>query len=134
MSDSAIYELEVRRIAIEELEDMDAFVVGLAEHDDGSGESLVFATALTVLDEQDRSLGQDTYSVSTAWGDTVYGGLTECVLQDDLLALTFEAAAADILGISQECRLHLQVDQDSIDHLKQGLGRVLSPGRTPPAH
>jgi hypothetical protein len=50
-------------------------VVGLAENDDGSGESPVFATALTVFDEQDRALGQDTSSVSTAWGATVYGGL-----------------------------------------------------------
>ncbi len=126
-------EFEVRRIAIEELRDLDTYVVGIAENEDGSGESLLFQTAITAAEEQDRALGMDTYCVSTAWGATVYGGVMACALRDDLLTLKFDPPAAETLGISQECRFRLRVDQDRIEQLKQGLRTVLSTGH-PPIH
>jgi len=41
-------EFEVRRIAVEELHDLDTYVVGIAENADGSGDALLLQTALTV--------------------------------------------------------------------------------------
>ncbi len=121
-------EFEVRRIAVEELHELDTYVVGIAENADGSGDALLLQTALTASTEQDRALDMDTYCVSTAWGATVYGGVRACVLQDDLLTLEFDPPTAETLGISQECRFHLRVDQDRIEQLKQGLRTVFATG------
>lgn len=131
VTDEAPDGFEVRRIAVEELDDVDTFVVGLAEHEDGSGEALLLMASLTVADEQDRALGQDTYCVSTAWGATVYGGMTECALRGDLLLLRFDAVAAETLGIGQDCRFRLRVDPGSVERLKDGLRAVLSTGHPP---
>jgi hypothetical protein len=128
MTDGVLYEFEVRRIAVEELRDLDTYVVGIAENADGSGDALLLQTALTVITEQDRALDMDTYCISTAWGATVCGGVTACALQDDLLTLEFDPPTAETLGISQECRFHLRVDQGRIEELKQGLRTVLATG------
>ncbi len=128
MTNGVPYEFEVRRITVEALDDLNTYVVGIAENMDGSGQTLLLQTALTPIDEQDRTLNMETYCVSTAWGATVYGGVTSCALQDDLLTLGLDPRAAETLGIGQDCRFRLRVDQDSIEQLKQGLRTVLSTG------
>jgi len=134
VSDSVINAFDVCRIAVEELDELKAFVVGLAENLDGSGKSLLLSTTLTVFDDQDRALDEGTYSISTEWGATTYGGLTGCVRRSDVLTLTFDTDAAETLGIGCECRLQLHVDDQSIAALQQGLRRVFATARVPPAH
>ncbi len=134
VKDSVIDAFDVRRIAVEELDDLNALVVGLAENPDGSGMALLISTTLTAFDAQDRALGEDTYSISTEWGATMYGGLTGCVRQDAVLTLTFDADVAKTLGMGRPCRLHLQVDDESIVVLQGGLRRVCATAPTPPAY
>ena len=116
----------VRRIGVKELTDDETFVVGLTEDDEGAGRALVFMVSLA-FDEQDRALGMDTYCVSNEVGATVYGGVASCVLE-----LTFEPSAAETLVVHEECRFPLQLDEQSIAHLRRGLRRVLASGQSPP--
>jgi Immunity protein 10 len=127
----SVDQFTIRCVAVADDDDLNTFVVGLAEDADGSGWGLVFQIAHS-FDEQDRMLGEDTYCISTTWGATVYGGLTSCVLQDDELVLEFDSEGADTLGISEECHLQLQVDRDAILQLRQGLSRVFSSGSSRP--
>jgi len=108
VTDGVLDEFEVRRIVVENLADLDTYVVGLAEKEDGSGGPLLLQTAVAAADEQDHALGMDTYGVSTAWGASVYSGVCVCqakrgpgcVLRDDLLILRFTAVAVEMLGVS----------------------------------
>ncbi len=134
MSSNAIWSLDVHHVAVEELDDLNSLVVGVAENADGSGKSLLFSTTLTPFDEQDRLLGQDTYCISTEWGATVYGGVMSCILQDNVLVLTLDPEAADILELSKECFLNLHTEQDAILQLRQGLRRILSSSSISPSH
>lgn len=109
-----------------------ALVVGLSEGVGGAGQTLLFQVALS-FDEQDRSLGMDTYSVTNASGATVYGGVTHCVLTGDLLTLRFDAASALALGSAAVCHLQLAVDAASVAALREGLRRVLTTGNSTPS-
>ncbi len=134
MSNHTIQQVDVRCVAVEELTDLETFVVGLAERQDGSGRGLIFQSPLSFdeIDEQDRALGMDTYCISTDEGASHYGGLTDCVLQDNALILRFEAEAAEMLGIAKECNLNLLVNQEDILQLREGLQRIFTSVRTRP--
>jgi hypothetical protein len=121
-------ELDIRRVAVEELLEDETFVVGLAEHDDGSGDGLLFMIASS-FDEQDVALGMDKYCISTSWGATVYGGVESCVLTDSDLAVAFTPEAAAMLDVPPHCLFRLHVEADLVAQLKQGLQRVLSGGQ-----
>ncbi|MDB5058727.1 MAG: hypothetical protein JWO59_2199 [Chloroflexi bacterium] len=121
----------VRHLAVQELEELDSFVVGLSDSKDGSGDALIFATGLT-FDEQDRSLGQDTYSISTASGATAYDGVIRCVLDDNVLTLDLDPKTASTLGVSQTCQFPLEIGPSSIARLKEGLRQVLMSGSSTP--
>ncbi len=116
--------ITIRRVEALELLDVETFVVAMGEQPDGSGQGLIFQLGLAP-DEQDRALGMDTYCVCNEAGATVYGGVTSCILEGDLLRLSFTPEAAESLAVGEECRLQLQVDRQSIKRLREGLRRVL---------
>jgi len=113
----------LRHVALEELEDINTLVLGLSDTQGGGGNTLVLEKGLS-YDEQDAALGQDTYSISTASGATVYSGITRCVIKDRVLTLDFSAEAADSLGITHTCQFPLELDLGSIERLREGLRRL----------
>jgi Immunity protein 10 len=100
-----------------------AFAVG------GKGDALVFQLADS-FDEQDALLGMDTYSISTAMGATVYGGIGSASLEGLLLVLRFQKEAAATLGLPDELGLKLPdaaslgMATDGLRHLGVGVRRA----------
>ena len=90
----------LRYITFEELDELNTLVLGLSDTQDGSGNILILERGLS-FDEQDVALGQDTYSISTASGATVYGGIMRSVLDERLLTIELTAEAAGALGTTQ---------------------------------
>jgi Immunity protein 10 len=110
---------DISRIAIQTMS-AGVDIVGLAEHRDGTGLSLVFQRALT-FDEQDRAMGTDTFCVSDEWGATVYGGVSYTMDGATLkLELSPEATAA--LRLPPRLELRLNVDE----HVLQEVGEALA--------
>ena len=117
--------ITIRRVEALEFPDEETFVVAMGEQPDGSGQGLIFQISL-VPDEQDHALGMDTYCVCNEAGATIYGGVMSCILEGDLLRLSFTPEAAECLAVGEECHLQLQVDREAIERLREGLRRVLA--------
>ncbi len=123
---------DVKNAAVEDVVEDNTLVVGLSQDQEGCGQTLLFQVAHS-FDEQDRALGMDTYAVSNEAGATVYGGVTSCILEGDILTVRFHPEAAATLEMDEECRYRLLVGRSSIVRLAEGLRRVLSSGgSTPP--
>ncbi len=133
MESDPIVGFTVYHVAVEELIDVDTFVVGLAEAEVGDGASLLISIALLPYDEQDRALGQDTYCISTEGGATVYGGLTRCVLHNNALLLGLTPDAATTLGLPTQTRFPLTIDHATVARLRAGLQRIFSRAASLPA-
>jgi hypothetical protein len=131
MADEPVPWFEVRRVAAEEVPDLDSYVVGLAEHENGEGTALIFQVPLGPFDDQDRALKMDTYYISDAYGATVYGGLTRCMLRSDALILGFSAEAAETFAVPTDVVLPLRVDPKAVSILHEGLRRVFARASTP---
>jgi hypothetical protein len=74
----------VRHAVVEELTDLNSFVVGLYEDKTPTGRYIELQRALS-FDEQDRDAGMDTYCLATSTGASHYGGVRSCVLRDKVL-------------------------------------------------
>ena len=127
MSASSECGFDVKTVAVEDIAEDNTLVVGLSEDQEGRGQTLLFQVAYS-FDEQDRALGMDTYAVSNEAGETVYGGVTSCILEGNILTVRFDPEAAATLEMDEECRYRLLVDRQSIIRLAEGLRRVLSSG------
>ena len=124
MNNSSTDGFPLRYITFEELDELNTLVLGLSDTQDGSGNILILERGLS-FDEQDVALGQDTYSISTASGATVYGGIMRSVLDERLLTIELTAEAAGALGTTQTCQFLLELDSGSVGRLREGLRRVL---------
>lgn len=120
--------LTVSKIAAEELVDLNAYVVVMQELDNQGGERIELSRSILV-DDQDRRLGLDTYSITTSTGATHYGGITSCVLIDRTLRIDIDADASNELGINGGYEILLDVDEYCINLLKAGLLRILAAER-----
>lgn len=123
--------LRVRAAAATQLDELNTFAVVLAEEADGSGERIELQRALE-FDEQDYSLGLDTYCTCLANGACEYGGIRKCVLNRNELMLEFSSATASTLGIAQHILVQLEVDSASLDQVRAGIQRVFDGDRAPP--
>ncbi|KYF50871.1 hypothetical protein BE08_11315 [Sorangium cellulosum] len=112
--------------------EMDAYVVVLASSTDGEGERIEVQRRLGPFDDQDRELGQDTYSISTHTGATTYAGIEACRLRGSTLELTLSAAAANELGVDQEVNVTLELTDDAIARLWDGLLKIFEHDRNRP--
>jgi Immunity protein 10 len=107
-----------------ESEAENVYVVGMSEHPGGEGRVITFQVDLEDSDED------DTYCVVLDPGQhTVYGGITECVIEDGTLRLSLSPEAADELGVEPHLRFHLTLDRDQLALVSAGLRRVLTAGR-----
>lgn len=121
----------IRRVEVTEIIEDQVIVVALSEEQDGTGRVLLFQRALA-FDEQDVAMGMDTYCLSDEEGTAVYGGVTSCILAQDVLTLRLAPEAAATLAMGSPCRLHLHVDPSAIGQLREGLRRVLMGGHSAP--
>src|SRR5262245_41342018 len=96
-----------RGTAVEESIEDQTFFVSLAEGVEGTGESITIAVLLQIS-QQDVDLGQDTYSVSNGWGQTVYGGINAFRIDSDRLTLYFSTKAAQRLAVRRTFVIDLQ--------------------------
>ena len=119
-----------RAAGVDEEPDYEYFSAGVSENSDGTGFVLLFLCGLDEPDEQDVALGMDSYCVVTADEGTAYGCVTEVALTDDLLRVVVRPDALELLGLDDtEIEATLDVDEDSIDRLRDGLRLVLNYGR-----
>lgn len=105
-------------------EDLNAFVVCLAEDRDGAGRRVELQRALS-FDEQDRRNGMDTYCLSNESGASHYGGVQAWTLKNGVLTLDLDPAASNALGVSGY-EVELRGAQSEIRRISEGLRRVLS--------
>jgi hypothetical protein len=106
------------------------YVVGVQESMDPESWSLMFMASNDAADEQEISLGMDTYCLVVDPGQwTVYGGVVECDLSDDRLILRLTERAAEQLQTPTEMSFGLALDSTKLEVLRRGLRRVLTSGR-----
>ena len=104
-------------------------MAGLSEYADGSGRGLTFQCGLSEPDEQDRALGMDSYCVSNELGLTEYGGVREVSLRNRTLRVVLDPNAAAGLGLDDAViEVELEVDDESVSQLRDGLRRILTYG------
>lgn len=123
--------LRVRAVAASQLDDLNTFVVVMAEEADGSGNRIELQRALE-FDQQDRSLGMDTYCTYLADGACQYGGIRKCVLNGNELRLEFASETASTLGVHEHIVVQLDVDAPSLDQVRAGILRIFDGDREPP--
>lgn len=116
-------------VSATEMPDLDCFVVILAEHSDGKGARLEAQRAFS-FDEQDHSLGQDTYCLCTEVGAVCYGGVVSWSLVEHELKIALDARAATVLGVKNGFLIELEVDSNTLIRLNEGLHRVLGAANT----
>jgi len=97
--------------------------VGVAEHADGEGLSLIFQGEL----ESEPDQG---YCLVTQTGACWYGGVVAVTLRDRRLQIVLTRKAARVLGLRTRITVQLEVDDDAVELLRDGLRRIFaaSPG------
>lgn len=110
--------------AAQEFEDLECFVVVLAEEPDGDGARLEIQRSLED-DPQDVALGLATYCLCTQQGATCYGGVTSWRVRDGCLTLHLDDRAADTLGLDHEIAIELQLTIATIEAVAAGIERAL---------
>jgi hypothetical protein len=110
--------------AAEEFEDLNAFVVVLAERSDGAGARLEIQRALG-YDSQDQTLGMDTYCLCNHLGMTHYGGVLSWRIRDGLLYLSLDQAAAAALVAKTEMSIELRLPELDVESVSAAVERAL---------
>jgi hypothetical protein len=117
----------VRAAQVEELDSLGVFCVALAEDESGEGMVLTFAVPTSGYSEEDRRLGQDTYSISDAMGRIIYGGVVAWKFDAarSRLLIEFTAEASKLFSVDREVEFEIDVPELSFEDLLTGLARVL---------
>jgi hypothetical protein len=110
-------------VAVEEMSDINTFVVVFAQNGDGS-DRLEIQRALS-FDEQDRQSGMDTYCLCLASGATHYGGVESWRLDEGGLELRLAGDAAEELGVEGVVRVDIQMAPAVREKVAAGLARAL---------
>ncbi|MER5645473.1 Imm10 family immunity protein [Streptosporangium sp. NPDC002524] len=111
-------------------EESEMVVFGMAEHEDGTGNALIFMMSAEEPDEQEIDLGMDTYCVVREdQAGTTYGGVTRCELASGRLTLHFTAEAARELRVEPVVRVDLRIDDGGVELLRSSLREILLSGR-----
>ena len=130
MNDTRAAYMTVRMVARSPNTEFGTDVLGLYESPDGGGRSLVFDIAHSFT-EQDRALGQDTYSLSVESGATDYAAVASCEVSRKSVDIHVNSGSAARLGIPSKLILELDLDAAGYDQLIQGLRAILGGGSRP---
>src|SRR5467141_4046727 len=105
-------------------DDTVVYTVGVRASLDPESWSLIFMECYDTEDEQNISLGMDTYCLVVGPGQwTVYGGVVECELSDDRLILRLTERAAEKLRTPAEMGFGLALDL-SLSMVLDGIRRI----------
>jgi hypothetical protein len=111
-------------------DDPELIVLGMAEHEDGTGNALIFMMSTEELDEQEAGSDMDTYCiVREEQAGTTYGGVTRCEIASSRLTLHFTEEAAKELHVEPIVRADLQITHESVELLRSSLRKILLSGR-----
>ncbi len=108
----------------EELEDLETFVVVLAEMLDGDGARLEIQRGLTI-DPRDEALGENTYCLCTQTGATFYGGVQSWRLDNGFLLICLDELAALTLGVDRQVSIELRLTDQALGAVTAGIARAL---------
>ena len=103
----------------EPCDEFEVLSVGVAEHANGDGLSLIFQSEL-------RSEPDEGCCVVTQTGASWYGGVVAVILRDRRLQVALTREAARVLGLRPRITVHLAVDAAAVEQLRDGLRRVFS--------
>lgn len=108
----------------------DCMTAGVAESNDEKGFSLLFMCDFDEPDEQDVSLGMDTYCLVTPDQGTAYGCVRDVELTDDVLRVTLDSESLDNLGLTDPVvEALLRAPAADVARLREVLPRILAYGR-----
>jgi len=122
--------IRIPHVGVDELPDLNVFVVVLAEDPMETGRRIELQRALDP-DQQDKDQAMDTYCVSTSWGPSCYGGIEAIVLEGRNLTIVFQQKAANVLELPVKLVLDLVIDEPALVTLRAGLKRIFSDGASP---
>ncbi|WP_180969999.1 Imm10 family immunity protein [Deinococcus planocerae] len=119
--------IAVTACAVEVLEDLDTFMIALADDLERQEQVLELQRALpgSELEEQDKGTDMDTYCLVWNAGPTEYGALSSCVLQEKTLTLLLTPQAVEVFGVTGFL-LQLELDETERAKLRDGLALVFS--------
>jgi hypothetical protein len=92
-----IKQFRAKACAIEEDEDLNSFMIVLADDPENPEEWIELQQALE-YDEQDQELGMDSYCIVDESGASYYGGISECKLDQKVLGFALNEEAGATLG------------------------------------
>jgi hypothetical protein len=90
----------------------------------------MFQAAHEPPDEQEVRLGMDTYCLVTENHATAYGCVRELTIDGDRMHVVISQEALADLGLDDaSIQVHLAVQPESVEVLREYLGRILTYGR-----
>ena len=108
-------------------DEFEVLSVGVAEHANGDGLSLVFQGEL-------ESGPDEGYCLVSHTGACWYGGVVAVILHDRRLRVALTREAARVLGLRPRITVHLAIDDAAVELRRDGLRRIFaaSPGPSGP--
>jgi len=100
-------------------DEFEVLSAGVAEHANGDGLSLIFQGEL-------ESEPDEGYCLVSHTGATWYGGVVAVILRDRRLRVALTRDAARVLGLRPRITVHLAVDDDAVELLRDGLRRIFA--------
>lgn len=122
-------ELTAQEFGYEEDESDEVFEAGFSGVLGGSEFVLLIQRSEFDPDEQDTSLGMDTYCLASG-GRTNYGGVTKATRDGHFLYLEMSPEAAAVLEIPASLRVRLEESVGNVNEFFEGLAGILEWGRT----
>ncbi|MGW4547336.1 Imm10 family immunity protein [Streptomyces violaceorubidus] len=108
----------------------DCVMAGVAESDDGDGFSLLFMCDFDGPGTQEVSLGMDTHCLVTPDQGTAYGCVREVELSGDVLRVTLDPASLAGLGLTDPVvEAVLRAPAADLSRMREVLPRILEYGR-----
>lgn len=123
--DKGMKTFEVRRAGFLKDDDLHFESLVLAEGEDGSGARLEISRSLS-YDDQDKAIGQDTYSLSDETGATHYGGVTAWIIDDSSLQIVLDPGASQALDAAGGYELRLILSPTEESTTRTALDEVLN--------
>ncbi len=112
------------------VDDEDVLVAGVAEHEDGTGRTLLFQASSEPADEQEVGLGMDTYCLVTEGQGTAYGCVRELTIAGTRMTVVVGSEHLSDLGLDDAViDVELAVPSESVEVLREYLSRILTYGR-----
>ncbi|MFJ8110117.1 Imm10 family immunity protein [Streptomyces sp. NPDC096132] len=115
---------------LDELDQGDCVMAGVAESDDEEAFSLLFMCDFNEPDAQEVRLGMDTHCLVTPDQGTAYGCVREVELDGELLRVTLDPSSLDALGLADPVvEVLLRAPAADVARMREVLPRILAYGR-----